>query len=563
MMDFRQAENKFKQLKAQFEGGELTETEFKDQLEELMVQDEAGSWWMIGYETEQWYRHDGSDWVQADPPESLARRSPAEEEAAGRTARERAPRRPAVVESVQAPGKVGPRKAEPRETSRVFSTPTIFGIGIAGIIGLIGIIALIILFWPDPPEPVPPVIPTFTFTPTPTSTFTPTPTPVEPITSTFTPTPAPFPVEISVFDPVGNTISMRLVTAGEFTMGSDSGDNDEKPPHQVYLDAFYMDTYEVTNASYRACVQAGWCKKPNNTDHYDNPDYANHPVVYVDWNQASAYCEWRGSSLPTEAQWEKAARGTDGRTYPWGEGIDCNRANYGVCVEAIDTTEVGSYVNGVSPYGLYDMAGNVWEWVSSLYEPYPYEATDGREDLSAGGDRVLRGGTWYITEEKSLRVSNRLASKGPGDNWSTIGFRCVFTSGSNAYVVELQWGGSNAPWSPGGMWVIGGRSEQRVVAFNATSSDGGLTLIGTMTYAGEGPIDFRASRTAQNTYAVELQWGGSNAPWSSGGTWILGGRSDQNIIAIDISSNDDGATFVGTMTYAGEGPIDFRATRQP
>ena len=130
---------------------------------------------------------------------------------------------------------------------------------------------------------------------------------------------------------------------------------------------------------------------------------------------------------------------------------------------------------------------------------------------------------------------------------------------SNTYVVENQWGGNDAPWHSGGRWVIGGRSDQRVVALNVTSDDGGQTLFGAMTYAGEGPIGFRATRTAQNTYVVENQWGGNDAPWHPGGTWILGGRSDQNVIAIDISSNDGGVTLTGAMTYAGEGPIGFRA----
>ncbi|MCW5842218.1 MAG: PD40 domain-containing protein [Caldilinea sp.] len=129
----------------------------------------------------------------------------------------------------------------------------------------------------------------------------------------------------------------------------------------------------------------------------------------------------------------------------------------------------------------------------------------------------------------------------------------------NLYNVENQWGGDDAPWNPGGVWVIGGRADQRVVALTASSFDGGENLVGTMTYAGEGPIGFRAFRTAQNTYEVENQWGGDDAPWNPGGTWVLGGRDEQSVVDIAIASEDDGSTLAGVMTYDGEGPIGFRA----
>jgi hypothetical protein len=130
---------------------------------------------------------------------------------------------------------------------------------------------------------------------------------------------------------------------------------------------------------------------------------------------------------------------------------------------------------------------------------------------------------------------------------------------NNLYNVQNQWGGSSAPWHEGGMWVIGGRTDQNVVALNVTSSDGGNTLTGTMTYVGEGPIGFRATLTQSNTYAVENQWGGSSAPWHPGGTWVIGCRANQNVIAVDITSNDGGNTLTGTMTYVGEGPIGFKS----
>ena len=128
------------------------------------------------------------------------------------------------------------------------------------------------------------------------------------------------------------------------------------------------------------------------------------------------------------------------------------------------------------------------------------------------------------------------------------------------YQVENQWGGSSAPWNEGGKWVIGGRSNQNVVAMDVKSDDGGKTLNGTMTYAGEGPIGFRATLSGSNNYIVENQWGGSSAPWHEGGKWILGYRANQNVVEIKIQSDDGGKTYNGTMTYAGEGPIGFKGT---
>ncbi|MDH3974274.1 MAG: glycosyl hydrolase family 18 protein [Deltaproteobacteria bacterium] len=132
----------------------------------------------------------------------------------------------------------------------------------------------------------------------------------------------------------------------------------------------------------------------------------------------------------------------------------------------------------------------------------------------------------------------------------------------NNYLVENQWGGSSAPWHPGGTWVMGCRNGQHVVQLEASSADGGQTLKGTMTYDGEGPIGFTATLRGNNSYQVQNQWGGSSAPWHPGGTWLIGGRSNQNVVAIDISSSDAGKTLKGTMTYANEGPIGFAAALQ-
>lgn len=244
-------------------------------------------------------------------------------------------------------------------------------------------------------------------------------------TLTSTPTPTPYPNQIT--DAHG--IVMRLVPAGEFTMGSENGNSDERPVHTVYLDAFYMDIYEVTNAAYRACVEAGVCDSPRRSDsytrgsYYGNSQFDDYPVIYVDWNMAKTYCEWRGARLPSEAEWEKAARGTDGRTYPWGEGIGCDRANFYNCRG--DTTRVGSYESGVSPYGMYDMAGNVWEWVNDWYDSGYYQSSPSSNPMgpSSGTYRVLRGGAWYDYGD-NLRASNRGRYNPDLINYN-IGFRCA------------------------------------------------------------------------------------------------------------------------------------------
>jgi OAA-family lectin sugar binding domain len=142
-----------------------------------------------------------------------------------------------------------------------------------------------------------------------------------------------------------------------------------------------------------------------------------------------------------------------------------------------------------------------------------------------------------------------------------IGFKGVL-HGSNDYTVENQWGGSNAPWNPGGTYVLGYRVDQNVVAIDVTSSDDGVTMTGTMTYNGEGPIGFKAEQTEGSVYSVENQWGGSNAPWNVGGAWVMGTRANQPIVALKVSSSDGGATLTGTMTYQGEGPIGFSGHRE-
>jgi len=214
---------------------------------------------------------------------------------------------------------------------------------------------------------------------------------------------------------------MVRVPAGEFIMGSDSGGADEKPVHRVYLDEFFIDKYEVTNEQYLQCVSAGPCSPNEKYGGFTDPQQ---PVVGVDWTQASTYCSWAGKRLPTEAEWEKAARGTDGRTYPWGEGIDCSRANYGDCKHG-KTKLVGSYPSGASPYGAMDMAGNVWEWVADWYDEKYYASSPNQNPKgpSSGSYRVLRGGSWY-NGTGDLRSSDRF-NNGPVGRYYYRGFRCA------------------------------------------------------------------------------------------------------------------------------------------
>jgi len=218
---------------------------------------------------------------------------------------------------------------------------------------------------------------------------------------------------------------MVYVPSGEFIMGSEKGDSDEQPVHTVYLDAFYVDKYEVTNAQYRACVEAEACDAPwHITYYYDNADYAQHPVVYVNWYQAKAYCEWAGKRLPTEAEWEKAARGTDGRTYSWGEGIDCDHAQYSEC--GGQTVPVGSKPKGTSPYGALDMAGNVQEWVADWYDANYYSHSPSRnpQGPDSGKYRVLRGGSSDNIELR-LRTAYRYYFPRPDITRNGVGFRCA------------------------------------------------------------------------------------------------------------------------------------------
>jgi formylglycine-generating enzyme required for sulfatase activity len=224
-------------------------------------------------------------------------------------------------------------------------------------------------------------------------------------------------------------MTLLYVPAGEFTMGSNDGSDDEKPVHTVNLDAYWIDQTEVTNAMYAKCVEAGACQPPSHTDsstrssYYDNSDFDDYPVIHVDWNQAGSYCEWAGRRLPTEAEWEKAARGADARTYPWGNNDPtADLLNFNGNVG--DTTKVGKYPGGAGPYGAYDMAGNVWEWVNDWYDSLYYEHSSSLNPTgsSTGEYRVLRGSSWNLNYS-SARSTFRYWSK-PSSSHYLVGFRC-------------------------------------------------------------------------------------------------------------------------------------------
>lgn len=225
---------------------------------------------------------------------------------------------------------------------------------------------------------------------------------------------------------------MVLVPDGEFAMGSNDGSPDQQPVHNVYLNAYYIDKYEVSNKLYANCVNAGACLLPSNDKRFLDPNYAEHPVVYVNWSMANAYCEWRGTRLPTEAEWEKAARGTDERTYPWGKDISCKEANYfnglDYCSPATDTSPIGSYEKGKSPYGVYDMAGNVAEWVADWYSETYYQNSLSSNPLGPdnGQGRVLRGGGWD-SNQTFLTTSYRDWLDPSYSEDAGIGFRCART----------------------------------------------------------------------------------------------------------------------------------------
>ncbi len=243
------------------------------------------------------------------------------------------------------------------------------------------------------------------------------------------------PTEAAATPPVDAPPGMVLVPAGEFMMGHAEAGTDERPPHPVYLSAFWIDKTEVTVADYLHCVAHGPCRRPLSNCSWAGAENGDDPISCVDWSEAHSYCRWSGKRLPTEAEWEKAARGTDQRDYPWGnkpptcklaafhdQGDDpsapkgCGRNK---------TWPVGSFPEGASPYGALDMAGNAWEWVSDWYSPDSYARS--REQDPKGpewGDmHVRRGGSWK-SQPQFLNSAVR-GRMDPAEWNDMVGFRCA------------------------------------------------------------------------------------------------------------------------------------------
>jgi iron(II)-dependent oxidoreductase len=238
---------------------------------------------------------------------------------------------------------------------------------------------------------------------------------------------------------------MVLVPEGHFVMGSNKGPDDEKPEHHVFMKSFLIDVLPVSNADFAKFLNAQGLKNHLGESFYDDDDrdarihrrdaswqadlgYATHPVNEVSWVGARDYCTWLNKRLPTEAEWEKAARGTDGRQYPWGNSRPNNkRALYGTAYNS--SAPVDAFPEGASPYGVFDLSGNQWEWVSSAYRPYPYSADDGRENQTAGPVRSTRGGGHDSSEDELTTTQRgRNLSRNPKAGHHNIGFRCASSS---------------------------------------------------------------------------------------------------------------------------------------
>lgn len=219
---------------------------------------------------------------------------------------------------------------------------------------------------------------------------------------------------------------MTLIPGGEFTMGSDEWWPKSQPEHTNSIDAFYLDTYEVTNSDYKEFVEKAGYRPP---DHWKNGEIPegreDHPVVYVTWYDAESFCRWKGKRLPTEFEWERAARGPEGWTFPWGDKFERDYANtpqYGHG----DTLPVGSFEEGRSYYGVYDMTGNAWEWTDSWFKPYP---GNNHPDENYGERyKVLKGGSWYDCTYYKCGISapnyNRIFFQ-PNTKNNNFGFRCA------------------------------------------------------------------------------------------------------------------------------------------
>ena len=342
---------------------------------------------------------------------------------------------PAPIEEAASPPKAEQREKVPKPTPLPEKSPTksapsrnkSFWLAGAGIILLI--LSIGWLMGGGAAKAFPTKTPTLTFTPTKTATPTFTLTPVATNTPLASATPA-LSIGSAWKRPIDG-MTMLYIPAGEFEMGSNDGDSDEEPIHTVYLDAYWMDETEVTNAMFLKCVNVGNCDNPGGS-YYSDSAYSNHPVAYVSWYDAKAYCSWAGGRLPSEAEWEKAARGNlEGKTYPWGDQLP-------ICAEDADngakfddnakcdrtgTEPVGRFrTNG---YGLFDTSGNVWEWVNDRYDSryYSNSPSNNPSGPSSGNVRVLRGGSWASYDVGNIRSAVRFRSF-PVSAAYNFGFRC-------------------------------------------------------------------------------------------------------------------------------------------
>jgi formylglycine-generating enzyme required for sulfatase activity len=257
-------------------------------------------------------------------------------------------------------------------------------------------------------------------------------------------------------------MTLVYIPEGQFIMGSDADDaksecskytlncsstwfSNEEPPHQVFLDAFWIDSTEITNAMYAECVNDGICTPPysygsfSRDSYFGDSAFDNFPVIEVTWNDANNYCSWARRRLPTEAEWEKSARGTDTLIYPWGNAFDGTYLNFCDinCFISFkfrswddgygDTAPVGSYPTGASPFGLLDLAGNVSEWVDDWYDAYP--GGNANPNSAFGRNyRVTRGGSWFELTPYSMRTTARGFGSRPDQTSSGIGFRCAMSA---------------------------------------------------------------------------------------------------------------------------------------
>jgi formylglycine-generating enzyme required for sulfatase activity len=230
---------------------------------------------------------------------------------------------------------------------------------------------------------------------------------------------------------------MVTISAGPFIRGTNDGGFDEQPQRTIFLDAFFIDRYEVTNHQYQQFVVATGHRKPGLPSRYAKSGSkvrgVNQPVVFVSWEDAAAYCRWRGKRLPTEAEWEKAMRGVDGRLWPWGNREQPNGANWARVQDGHEVSaRVGTFATDRSPYGVMDGAGNVIEWVDDWYHETYYKDSSERNPVSPehGTYRVLRGGG-YTTTGLDIRITSR-SKMMPDFRDETIGFRCANSNGETS-----------------------------------------------------------------------------------------------------------------------------------